>query len=236
MKHSYKKKSKAYLLGAAIMSFLVFSVFIYVMLHPTLTVAENAQNAAYTYSFYINSDPAIENHVFYGNQEAGITLIGFTDLNSEASNYFIQNIFPLLEKDYIHNNTIKFYHKPYITLADIRERNENFEAAMSLGCIKTIRKEEYYAVYFEMAKNRSARKLLEKYNIPVDSYNKCMYGSEALDALHMDALEIEGLGIVGMNQRFYIGIAGKDNTILDGVQPYDEFQQAIRQHGIEIGN
>ena len=109
---------------------------------------------------------------------------------------------------------------------------------MILECVKNIKKEKYYDAYFGMLlKNISdGGKVIYSHKIPLNSYNKCMYSDEMLKVLYKSALEIEGLGMAGISQRFYIGIGGKDSIILDGVQQYGEFQQAIRQQEIKIGN
>ncbi len=215
---------------------MAFSFVFYRMQHNRDTLKEHIKDAAYASRFFLTSNPGMEGPV-YGNEKAGITLIAFTDASSKASGSFVQDIFPLLDKDYIGQGLLKFYHKPYITFQDIVERNGNFEDAMMLECIKTLKSEEYYSIYFEMLSNDiTIRKMLENYQIDVGSYNECMYGTEILDTLYKNALEIEGLGIVGINQRFYIGLSGRENIILDGVRPYAEFQQAIRQSEIKIGN
>ena len=212
------------------------SLYFYYAQHNRGNIAENIKDASYASRFYLTSNPFMEGP-FYGDKKAGITLIAFTDASSEPSRAFMQEIFPLLKKDYIETGLMKIYNKHYITPQDIMERNDNFKDAMMLECIKKLKNQEYYPIYSEMlSKNVTIRKLLEAHEIGIDSYNECMYGNEVLDTLYKNALEIEGLGIVGIDQRFYIGLAGKENIVLDGVQPYIKFQQVIRQNEIKIGN
>src|SRR3989338_4703990 len=237
MRNKLKKKLKLYLLISSIMAFLAFGIILYTIPYGKQQFAENILETPYAYRLYTLSNPDIKDMPYYGDIKAGITLIAFTDMNSKASKDFAGKIFPALKKDYFDSGIIKFYHKPYITLQDIEERNRNFEDSMMLECIKKIKKEEYYAAYINMLlKNiTDGRKITYAHKIPVASYNECMYSNEALKMLYKNALEIESLGIVGINQRFYIGVGGKDNIILDGGQPYGKFQQAIKQQEIKVG-
>lgn len=237
MRKKTRQRLKLYVLISAIASFLAFVLVLYNIDYTKHQFAENIFDTPYAHRLYKSSNPSIKDQPYYGDAKAGITIVAFIDASSEASRDFIGKIFPLLKKDYFDSGIARFYHKPYISIRDIEERNGNFEASMTLECIKKIKKEEYYAVYINMLlKNiTDGRRVAYNHKIPVASYNKCMYGNEALKALYKNALEIESLGIIGIGQRFYIGIGGRDNTILDGVQPYEEFQQAIRQQEAKVG-
>src|SRR3989344_3804731 len=116
---------------------MALSIVLYRMQHDSGTLKENLKDAAYASRFYLTSNPSMEGP-FYGNEDAGITLIAFTDARSGASSAFLQDIFPSLDKGYINPGLLKFYHRPYITFQDIAERNGNFEDAMVLECIKKL--------------------------------------------------------------------------------------------------
>ena len=235
-----RKRFKLWFLISAIAFFLTLFLVLYNIDYIDYTkqqFAENIFDTPYAHSFYKSSNPDIKDRPYYGDAKASINFVAFTDTSSEASKDFIAKIFPLLKKDYFDSGIIRFYHKPYISISDIEEKNGNFKASMMLECIKKIKKEEYYAAYIDMLlKNiTDGRRITYNHKIPVASYNECMYSNEALKMLYKNALEIESLGIVGINQRFYIVVGGKDNIILDGVQPYGKFQQAIKQQEIKVG-
>ena len=194
--------------------------------------------APYLYNFHTYTNPDIKDMPFYGDQDASVTIIAFLDIESETSKNFMNDIFIRIKKDYIDDGKVRYYHKNYITLEDIEEKNNRFVYSMALGCIKKIKKEEYYPVYFEIFSIdiKDMQKLLEKQDIPIKDYQNCIDGEDILDELYKNALEVKSLGAVGMNQRFYIGIMGRDNTILDGIPKYIRFQRAIRQHEIQVGN
>ena len=237
MRKKTRQRLKLCLLISAIASFLAFVLVLYTIDYTKQQFAENIFDTPYAHRLYKSSNPNIKDQPYYGDAKAGITIVAFMDASSEASGDFIGKIFPLLKKDYFDSGIARFYHKPYISIRDIEERNINFEASMILECIKKVKKEEYYAVYINMLlKNiTDGRRIAYNHKIPIARYNECMYSNEALKSLYKNALETESLGIVGIGQRFYIGIEGRDNTLLGGVQPYEEFQQAIRQQEAKVG-
>ena len=119
MKKLKMQRIRVYSLISLILVFMILSLAVYMAQHNRDKVVKNMQDAAYTSSFYLTSDPHVEGP-YYGNEKAGITLIAFTDTSSEASRSFARDIFPLLDKDYIKADMLKFYHKNYITLQDIK--------------------------------------------------------------------------------------------------------------------
>ena len=70
----------------------------------------------------------------------------------------------------------------------------------------------------------------------MNKYNQCINDEETMNQIYKDALVLERLGMPGINQRFYIGIAGKDNTVLSGIPKYGKFQDTIRQYETRLGN
>ena len=190
--------------------------------------------APYLYNFYVPSNPVI-NEPYYGSPGTSITMVAFLDVDSEASKFFIKDILPNIKKNYIDKGAIKFYHKNYVTLEDIENKNNNFKYSLILSCIKKLKQENYYDFYFDLFSTSNIKELIKKYNIPIKEYNDCV-SKKNLDQIHADALEVENLGIIAINQRFYIGIAGRDNTVFDGIPKYVRFQKAIRQYEIQVGN
>lgn len=193
-------------------------------------------NAEYIYSFYVSSKPQIQNNPYYGDPSASITVTAFLDIESEASRYFMKEIFPKLEEDYINTGKVKFFHKTYITLEDIEQKNNNFKYAISLNCLNKIDRDNYYPIFFDLFSTNleDINILLEKYDISINNYDTCI-NENNLDEIYQESSEIERLGLVGINQRFYIGIAGIDNTVLDGIPKYAKFQRTLRQYELQIG-
>jgi hypothetical protein len=238
-KRGYKKRFVIYSFVLAVLVLVVFNVINYKSDYDNQPVADETRLIApYLYNFYVSSNPDIKNRPYYGSEDASITMIAFLDIDSEISKNFIEGIFPRIKEDHIDNENLKYYHKNYITLEDIKEQNNNFRYSMALLCISKIKREKYYDFYFDIFNIdiKDIQKLLRKYKIPRNKYDDCTKEQENLDQLYRDALEIENLGMVGINQRFYIGISGRDNTVLSGIPKYDKFQNTIRQYEIQLGN
>jgi hypothetical protein len=192
----------------------------------------------FMYNMYGSQNPDIKDRPYYGEQDSPIKLVAYLKLDSEASRYFVKEILPNLTQDYINKGELKYYYKNYITMDDITQKSDNFRYATALLCIKKLKQEVYYDFYSDILSASGIEqlpKLLEKYGIPVKEYNLCISEGN-FDELYQDALEVENFGMVGLNQRFYIGIEGMDATVLDGVPSYQKFQRTIRAYEIQLGN
>ena len=201
------------------------------------TGKKSLSNVSYLYKSYISPNLDTTNDIFYGNEEASIRLAAFLAFNSEESRIFISEIFPQLEEHYINKNIIKFSAQNYVTLDDIEERNDNFKYSLLLECIKKIKKENYYAVYFDIFSDEpNIKELVKRHKISVNKYNQCINDEETRNQIYKDALVLERLGIPGINPRFYIGITERNNVVQDGIPHYNKFQDAIRKYEMQIGN
>ena len=188
------------------------------------TGKKSLSNVSYLYKSYISPNLDTTNDIFYGNEEASIRLAAFLAFNSEESRIFISEIFPQLEEHYINKNIIKFSAQNYVTLDDIE-------------CIKKIKKENYYAVYFDIFSDEpNIKELVKRHKISVNKYNQCINDEETRNQIYKDALVLERLGIPGINPRFYIGITERNNVVQDGIPHYNKFQDAIRKYEMQIGN
>ena len=205
---------------------------------PNLKENHKRIDISYLYKFYVYPNPLVAGDGYYGNENASLTIISFMDTKSDSSKNFFENIFPRIDEEYIKSGKVKFYPKNYITLQDIEDQNDDFKSSLALTCVKIIKSDKYYDVYFDVLSSYDAdmEDLLRKHSISFGRYMSCLEDESTINLLYGDALEIENLGIVGLNQRFYIGIGGRDNTVLDGVPRYAKFQKAIRLHEIQVGN
>lgn len=193
-------------------------------------------DAGYFYDFYISSKPSILNRSYYGNGSAGIAIIAFLAPNSETSKEFIANIFPQIDKEFIKTGKAKFYAKYYATPADIAEGTDKFKYALGLLCAGSIKEQAFYPLYFDTFKmnTNNMSKLAQNYNIPKHEFEDCLTDRNIKEII-MDAAEIDNFGIDGASPRFYIGLNGESNTIIDGVPRYNKFRQTIRQYEFILG-
>jgi protein-disulfide isomerase len=196
----------------------------------------NSKDFEYLYDFYITRTPIIDNRPFFGNKNADINLIGYLEFNSEESKYFILEVFPKIEKDYIKNGKMRFFHKNYVTKNDFKEQNENFFYAVSLNCVEEIKSEIFWDFYFDLFNIdlKEIKILLKKYNISEKKFSDCLKNPN-LDVIKEDSSEVENFDIVGMNPKFYIGI-GRDNSDIYGVPSYERFKRVIRQYQLIMGD
>src|SRR3989338_138732 len=190
----------------------------------------------YDLSIYFNPD--INSANYYGSEDAGVTIIAFLDMHSDSSKYFMKEIFPKIKQEYIDSGNAKYYNKSYITMGSINKKDADFEYSIALECIKKTSAEKYYDAYFGIFSSPAGdiRETLINHNIFMDKYQDCLGEEDTLNELYKNAIEIENLGIVGIGQRFYIGIAGSDNTVLDGIPSYAKFNRTIRQYEMQLGN
>ena len=119
MRKKTRQRLKLCLLISTISFFLAFVLALYSIDYTKQQFAENIFDTPYARMLYKSSNPSIKDLPYYGDIEADMTFVAFTDVNSDASRHFAEEIYPALKKDYLDSGTIKFYHKPYITIQDI---------------------------------------------------------------------------------------------------------------------
>jgi len=238
-----RKRSKLEIFGIALIV-LVFMVASFYTLYrteaknkPIVKEKISSKDFNYLYDFYISSIPNINERPFFGSDKAAIYFIAYLDITSEASQYFISEIFPELKREYIDKGIVKFYAKNHITIQDFEDKNEKFIYAQTLLCVSSLNQESYYPFYFDLFRlgEKDINALLTKYNISIIKYNKCM-DEEKFDELKEDISETENFGLRGINGRFYIGITGINYKALNGVPKYVKFNRTIRDYELVIGN
>ena len=205
--------------------------------NPDIIQKIKEKDIGYLYSFYIISEPSVEAENYYGNPNASITLIAFLDMNSEDSRRFTQEIFPIIKEEFINTGKIKYYHNNYITLEDIKEENNRYIYAKALECIKVLKPKEYYNFYFDLMNSSQVKNLnilAKKYKINNTQFIECMDNMK-FDEISQDAIESENLDS-GVGQKFFIGIEGKDNTILSGIPSIERFRRDIKSYQLIIGD
>jgi len=238
MKYWYESKFAIYTFVLSIITLVIVTAIFYKIDYDNKPVAKENEIVPYLYNFYTSKNPGTLNSLFYGNEDASITMMAFLDFNSAASKNFIKNLFPRIKADYIDKGNLRYYYKSYITLEDIEEKSNNYRYSLALLCVSKLNKEDYFNFYFDLFFTNTSKipDLIKKYGMPKNEFDGCLKNEDNVQQLYKNALEIEGLGIIGVNQRFYIGISGKDNTVLTGIQKYSKFQDAIRQYEVRIGN
>ena len=225
----------------AVLTFIGSSIFVlykkeYIN-NPIIQQNISAFNTLYIYDFYISATPNIDGRIYYGNKRASITIIAFMDIDSEASRYFMKEIFPKIEQDYINTGKVRIYFKHYITVQDFQDKNNRFLYAHALSCVESANKESYYRFYFDLFKINGIeelKNLLDKHKIDKNSFDACIKQHNYKNII-VDMHETENFGISGITPRFYIGLDGRDNIILEGVPKYTKFKRTIKEYEVTVG-
>jgi hypothetical protein len=190
----------------------------------------------YLLDFYPFSKPNIIDFPFIGNENAEITVVVYIDSDSDRSRKFIEDIYPQIYDEFIRTNIIRLYPKEYITSLDIEQNTSRYYAKIALKCVGEYSIDKYYAFFEEIFTGNDPVSSAKKNKISPSKLDECMVAGESIKNAYVSAAEIESLGFVGINQRIYIGIEGRDNSIIDGIPDYDELKQVIRLQQLKIGN
>jgi len=192
----------------------------------------------YIYDFYVSSSPNLDGRLFYGSEKAPITIILYSDIRSNATRYFMKEIFPSLNDTYIKVGKARFIHKNYITREDIDSKSENYQYLMALSCFGRIDPEHYYDVYFDLGDIGGISQipsLAQKYNISAEDFNSCFAGSAGND-LNEDLSEVDNFGMIGLQPRLYIGFGPSDSTVVDGIPSLSQLALTMKYYQIQMGD
>ncbi len=202
--------------------------------YPILDDKINQHNISYLYEFYTSNKPSLENRQFFGDKDAQMTMIVFTDNTGDKSKEFINEIFPIIKEEYIDTGKIKLYHKSNIDLIDYQQKNDPYKFAQALLCVNKIYPDKYWDYYF----NSFSMKVQENINqVGVDGQLilNCME-QEIFEELKEDISETQKFKIQGINPVIYIGVAERNYDVLIGSPSITKLKKAIRQKQLIIGD
>lgn len=175
-----------------------------------------------------------DNDAVLGNAKAPVTIVAFYDLNDPYTRRFHNEVFPLIKKNYIDTNQVKFI------VRDFPLDDDSLLAAQATECTRKLYGDQAYWTYQNL--------IFEKQNfidsglpkgtvtrtIPLNSANLVAWAEEQNYAIK-DCLTYQNT-IVEVQSDHTQGIKfGIDSTpsfiinnqIIKGAQPYEEFQKAI---------
>lgn len=180
---------------------------------PAIQEKLNTQDVDYLYNFYIEQQPSDLGRLWYGSDDASITLLVYLDPVAESTQHFFNDIWPFLEP-YVDDGKIRVMLKYYVTSQDMEEETESFIKAKGLSCIAGTDAEAHLEAF------RSGN----------------MSGTCGADLVIEDISEVEQFGMVGISPRFYIGIMHQDHTIIDGIPSWTRLQRVIRTYQTQLGD
>jgi len=179
-------------------------------------VSERIDDLGFVYDFYISSTPDINNRPYLGNQNASISIVVYLEYNSSSSKIFFEEIFPMIESDYINTGKARFYYKNHVSIENFKNDELNYRYAKHIECHQQTVGKGYYDIVFG-----NVTKLID---------------CDMPDSLKQDISEVENFGMVGLSPRIYIGIMGQDYTIIDGIPSYNRLRRAILNYQTQLGD
>ena len=189
-------------------------------------------NADYLYRNYVAAKPDIKDRPFFGNEKANIVMISYLDSGADSTKRFLDEDYPILKKEFIDTGRLRFVVKYYLDSTDLDKNSERFKAYSYLECARKT-SPDFGRIYFDIIKDGANRTDAQSQE-QGSKMKKCME-TENFENIKVDAMEVENLGMIGLNPRFYIGINGNVNTALDGIPTITRINQTVRLYEIELG-
>ena len=233
------KKSSVILaiLLLALFAFTVTSVIAWYKkdVKKNVLLNENIESldANYIYKNYVITNPGISGRPFFGNKDAEITMVGYLDSAADSSRIFMDDIYPTLKKEFIDKNRVRFVVKYYLDSTDLKD-SERFKAYSFLECVRKLNGQNYNSIYMELIKSNNASEFAAAPENGFPGLKSCL-ATDNFENIKKDAKEVENFGMIGLNPRFYIGINGNSNTVIDGIPTITKINQTIRLYEIELG-
>ena len=204
---------------------------------PLLQEKVNTGNYAYLYDYFVSATPNIAGRPYIGQDSAPITIIAYMSPDSETSNFFQQEIFPVLESEYLGTGKARLIYKTYVTTDDIDKKSDIFIKAAFLECVGQFKPAMYQEVWVKTLDTSAQQlgSLVDEFSFPKEEFTSCL-DRGVFPLIVENALEIENFGMLGIEPRFYIGLNGRDNTVVDGIPSLARFKRTIRNYQLVIGD
>ncbi|MBU0614888.1 MAG: thioredoxin domain-containing protein [Nanoarchaeota archaeon] len=201
--------------------------------NPGVSSLLDIKNINYLYD--APRDPNVDWIPFLGSENASVTFIAYLDIESQDSADFFNEDFQKIREEFINTQKIKYYQKHYITEEDYQQKTGRYRYVKTFLCVAKLDPEIYYDFYFDaLTTKQGPEYYLDKYNISTEEMDNCI--SQEQEEMRYDILEIKNQGIIGKKQRFYLGIGGTDNNIMDGLPSYPTLSKSIKQYLFRVGD
>lgn len=175
---------------------------------------------------YVIKRPSLQARVPLGELDAPITLIAYLD-NSSATQYFLHEILPILEDEFIADGSLVYYQKPYIPMESYAHHDIQYRRARVLYCVQQLTPTEYH---------RLSRLLyIQNETSGLRDFEDCLDEPEP-EFIKQDALESHSFGTRGISPKLHLSIKGTDVTVLDGIPSMQRIRRIIRSYEIQVGD
>ena len=177
---------------------------------------------------------SVNDSLFLGSKSSSITITAYLDTSEKSSKDFIDNIYPQISDEFIKNGSVRMYFKSNI-LSEVKDYN-NFLSIQLLECFKNYKRESYFDYYFDIFNNpydEDFELLAKKHGLSDEQIVIC--NNKSTTSLKNDLDELDKFQLLGYNPVFLIGVEGRQNDIIIGVQNFERFKKYIRDIQISIG-
>ena len=170
--------------------------------------------------------------VYLGNSSSEITIVSYLGYGCVVCNDFESSIYPEIKK-YVDEGRVRYARKPFFLLNDINEKSARYYTSALMICA-----EEYYTDKYWEFDNLLKKSTENDFNdIPnliksYDTLNFCFEGIE--EQMKYIAKQNKIYGIFS-EPVLYIGINGKQNTVLTGIPTSERLREIIRDKEILLG-
>lgn len=155
-----------------------------------------------------------------GDVKAPVLMVEFSDLQCPFSKRFNEQVFPLIEKEYISKGKVKFAFRDY-TLAFHAQAKPAAIAARCAG-----KQGKYWQMFDKIISggvfdNDSFKKYAKELGLNMKAYEDCQNAKECTEAMEADIKDAEKFGISGTPGFFING------RFVNGAVPFEVFKKII---------
>lgn len=204
---------------------------------PILQEKGAAQDYGLLYSLYVSGRPDLSGRPYYGEDNASISLILYTDFTSPGAIEFSNTTLPWLLQEYVYTGKAKLYYKHYLTAQDYQDKDEAYYYAKSFDCYEQQRPEGAYDYFLALygTKLQDVPELAQSLGANRTAFMECLK-QQAFKSLEIDTAEVEQFGMTGISPWLYVGIQGRELASFAGTPAQDRLHRTIRGYQTTIGD
>lgn len=204
---------------------------------PILSEKMMQEDYGFLYNFYIARKPSLEGRPYYGQENASLTFIIYTDFTSPGAQDFKNTTLPWLIDSYVHTGKARLYHKHYLTAADLLEQNEAYYYAQSYQCYANLYPAGAYDFYFALYDTRlqDVPELVESLGGDRRAFMDCLK-QQPFKEIKEDIAEAEQFGMIGITPWLSVGIQGRELSSFAGTPAQDRLYRTIRGYQTLLGD
>jgi hypothetical protein len=178
--------------------------------------------------------PEISEIGYEGSPSAPLTIIIVHDFTSSESSEFYKTKVPELKAKYVDTNQARIYHKYIITRSEYENKEGRYHEIQAARCFNELSDISSVAFHIDIASTGLDNAIANMgiYDIYPSEFDDC-YNNKYYKSTYIDMVETEQFSILGPS--IYLGINGKENTVMYGNPDLDEIYDNMRLKEIRVG-